>query len=159
MRIEDPGSATNNLESAQATGRALGVDYVLYGSLTRFGEGASLDLVCAKVSGAEETDPRSVFVQSGDLSSLIPQLDPVVTRIAFYINAGPKAADTALNQPTVRDALDQIDALKVRLSSLEGEMASGLSALVSEESAAAPFSEELEALQSGGNQGETEELR
>lgn len=159
IRIEDLESATNDLENAQATGRALGVDYVVFGSLTRFGEGASLDLVCARVSGTEGTDPRGVFVQSGDLTSIIPQLDPVVTRIAFYINAGPKAADTALNQPTIRDALDQIDALKARLNSLENEMALSLETPVSEESPAAPFSEELKALQSGGNEGETEELR
>lgn len=158
IRIDDLASATNSMETARTTGQTLGAHYVLYGSLTRFGRGASLDLVCAKVLGSEEIDPRSVFIQSGDLSSLIPQLDPVVERIAFYINAGPKPKDEALDRPNVQDALDQIDTLNSRLSSIEAEMAADANPPVSEESPTAPFSEALEALKDI-SQGETNEVR
>ena len=158
IRIDDLASATNSMETARRTGQTLGANYVLYGSLTRFGRGASLDLVCAKVLGSEETDPRSVFIQSGDLSSLIPQLDPVVERIAFYINAGPKPRDEALDRPSVQDALDQIDTLNSRLNSIEAEMAANENPPVSEESPTAPFLEELEALKDM-SQGETSEVR
>ena len=48
VRDEDK-DATTRLADALARGRALEADYVVFGSFTQFGEGASLDIQCAPV--------------------------------------------------------------------------------------------------------------
>jgi len=125
MRVDDTSFATNDRELARQSARSMGGDFVLFGSLTRFGEGASLDLQCTSVTSSEDTDPRSIFVQAGQIGDLIPQLDAVVTRVAHYINAGPKASEDALRdqaaeERSLRDALGQIDVLTERVRALEG---------------------------------------
>ena len=44
IQVEDPAMATTQLDQAVEAGRAVGADFVLFGSFTRFGEGASLDM-------------------------------------------------------------------------------------------------------------------
>ena len=47
-----PGIADRHLAVPRSgTGRAAGGDWVLFGSFTRFGNGASLDLQCVRVDG------------------------------------------------------------------------------------------------------------
>ena len=44
IRVQGEGQATTDLEAAKAMGSGAGAEYVLFGSFTQFGEGASLDL-------------------------------------------------------------------------------------------------------------------
>ena len=85
IRVDDEGLATNRSSEAIAEGKRLGADYVLYGSFTRFGEGASLDVQCLAVAeDAEGAPARRIFVQSGHIGSLIPDLDDLVGRITRF---------------------------------------------------------------------------
>ena len=65
---------------------------MVFGSFTRFGDGASLDLRCAAVEAPADDDTRDVtrrvFVQSGTLSEIIPQLDTVAQKVARYTVSG-----------------------------------------------------------------------
>ena len=73
---------------ARAAGREQQADYVIFGSFTRFGDGASLDLRCATVAAPQDDEAldvtRRVFIQSGTLSEIIPQLDTVAQKVARY---------------------------------------------------------------------------
>jgi outer membrane protein insertion porin family len=120
VRIDDPAAATTDIAAAQAAARASGAEYVLFGSFTRFGEGASLDLQCASVAGGENAS-RQVFVQAGTLGEIIPKLDDVAGRVAAYIESGgtnvpavsagpPRAADVSRTE--VDDLRRRIDALE-----------------------------------------------
>ncbi|MBW2495532.1 MAG: hypothetical protein JRE43_12325, partial [Deltaproteobacteria bacterium] len=64
-------AAISNRDEAIAAGKEAGADYVLFGSYTQFGDGASLDLRCAPVVGGEADEPRRVFVQAGSASEII----------------------------------------------------------------------------------------
>ena len=78
--IEDPSVATTKVDSARATATESGAEYVIYGSFTKFGEGASLDLRCAPVA-SDGGAPREVFVHSPTLAQLIPELDELVEKV------------------------------------------------------------------------------
>lgn len=113
--------------AARAAGRAAGADFVLYGAFTRFGDGASLDMRCAKVEGDEaDAAARRIFIQSGNLVEIIPQLDTLAQKVARYaFGAGggaPRVAGTgggagpiATGGPTAGD----FDALAKRVEGLE----------------------------------------
>jgi len=98
------GGPPADIGAARQAARAVGAEFVLYGSFTRFGDGASLDMRCAQV-GAEganpETEPsaRRIFIQSGSLSEIIPQLDTLAQKVARYaFGAGgtaPRVAGTS----------------------------------------------------------------
>jgi len=92
LRVQDPASATTDDEAARAHAAALGAQYVVYGSFTHFGQGASLDMTCASLAG-EGSQPRKVFVQSGTLGEIIPALDSLVERITVYVVRGPTEED------------------------------------------------------------------
>ena len=120
IRVDDPAKATTDISAAQAVAREVGAEYVLFGSFTRFGEGASLDLQCASVAGGENGS-RQVFVQAGTLGEIIPKLDDVAGRVAAYIESGgtnppavsappPRAADVSRTE--VDDLRRRIDALE-----------------------------------------------
>ena len=90
-----------DIAAARETAEAEGADFVLYGSFTRFGDGASLDMRCAEVvpGEAEEASARRIFIQSGSLAEIIPQLDTLaqkVVRYAFGAGGGaPRVAGAA----------------------------------------------------------------
>jgi TolB-like protein len=120
IRIDDPAKATTDIAAAQNAARSSGAEYVLFGSFTRFGEGASLDLQCASVAAGENAS-RQVFVQAGTLGEIIPKLDDVAGRVAAYIESGgtnvpavsaapPRAADVSRTE--VEDLRRRIDALE-----------------------------------------------
>ncbi|HJO22453.1 MAG: hypothetical protein QF890_07110 [Myxococcota bacterium] len=81
--------------AAREAGRAVGADFVLYGAFTRFGDGASLDMRCARVEGSDGEDQaaaRRIFIQSGNLAEIIPQLDTLAQKVARYaFGAGGEA--------------------------------------------------------------------
>jgi hypothetical protein len=94
-------AAVTSREEAIEAGKKAGVDYVLFGSYTQFGDGASLDLRCAPVVGGEADEPRRVFVQAGSASEIIPKLGVLSESVARHLvgaaaSPGPLAgADAA----------------------------------------------------------------
>ncbi len=127
LRVDDAGSATKDIETAREVGRAAGADWVLFGSFTRFGEGASLDLRCVPVASSGRASARSVFVQAGNLSEVIPRLDSVVERIAAHVRGGaPSAvASTAGGSgegSNPGDMRAELEALRRRVETLEARL-------------------------------------
>lgn len=96
VKVNDPATATTEVDAARATARGENARWVVYGSFTRFGEGASLDLQCARV-GDEDAEPHQVFAQAATLGALIPMLEGVSERLTGYVlgtagDAAPVAA-------------------------------------------------------------------
>jgi TolB-like protein len=86
IRIDDPKASTVNLEKALDQARKADAEFVLFGSFTRFGTGASLDVQCAGVSGAAGEEPlREIFVHSGSIGDVIPDLDDLVGKVARFV--------------------------------------------------------------------------
>jgi outer membrane protein insertion porin family len=113
LRVDDATKATVDADAARATAQALGAQWVLYGSFTRFGDGASLDVRCVPVAAPGEPGPRSIFVQSGQLAELIPRLDGVAERVAAHVlgrEAGGAAATASRSE---------LDELRRRIEVLE----------------------------------------
>ena len=82
--VEDANTATTDIEAARKTGLANDAEFVVFGSFTRFGEGASLDLSCASVRDAER-EPRRIYVHASTMAALIPLLDGVADRTSFAV--------------------------------------------------------------------------
>ncbi len=127
IKVDDPEQATTDLEAAQGAGRAAGARWVLYGSFTRFGEGASLDVRCVQVQGEDAGDPRSVFVQSGTLGEIIPRLDNLVKRVAHHVTGGlGRLPKVSASDPAA--ARGELEALRSRVEALEKQVFSSGSA-------------------------------
>jgi len=116
VRVNDPAKATLDPAAARAAGQAAGAQWVLYGSFTRFGEGASLDMQCIPVAAPGDPGPRSIFVQSGQIAELIPRLDAVAERVAAHVTGreGP-----AVRAPGARPDGAELDELRRRIDVLE----------------------------------------
>ena len=124
--IDDAATATTTLESARKTGRANDATYVVFGSLTRFGDGASVDLSVATVSEAGG-EPRTVYVHADTMGALIPLLDGASERVAGVVHgstgavaAGPGGAEAP--------ASDELQELRRRVDLLERTVFSGTGA-------------------------------
>jgi len=114
IRVDDPAKATSDPQQARAAGQAVGAQWVLFGSFTRFGEGASLDITCVPVSAPGEPGPRSIFVQSAQIAELIPRLDGLAERVALHVlgrDGAPSAAGGA--------SRSELDELRRRVEALE----------------------------------------
>jgi len=109
-------------EEAIAAGKKAGAEYVLFGSYTQFGDGASLDLRCAPVVGGEGDEPRRVFVQAGSASEIIPKLGVLSQNVSRYLveTAKPAApvAGAESAAPKAPDAASLVD-LELRVEALE----------------------------------------
>jgi outer membrane protein insertion porin family len=116
IRVDDETAGTADADQARSAGRAAGGKWVLFGSFTRFGNGASLDLRCLRVDGSDEGDARSIFVQTGSLEQIIPRLANVAERVAAHVNAGPipdvAAAPVARPSRELQDLRSRVEALE-----------------------------------------------
>lgn len=121
VRLQHGGGGTSDPQSARSAGRAVGAQFVLFGSFTRFGEGASLDLECAAVEGAPET--REVFVQAGELGDVIPKLDEVAEKVASFALRGAAGVRSGEVAGGVAGAAAAIDELRRRVEALERALA------------------------------------
>jgi len=72
-RVLSNRSGTVNEEAAREIGTALSADYVLFGSLTIFGESVSIDAKMIDVAGSKP--PVTVFTQGDSMDSVIPKVD------------------------------------------------------------------------------------
>lgn len=116
--VSDASAATTDLAAARDAARAAGAEFVVFGSFTRFGEGASLDLQCASASGDGEA--RQIFVQSGAVGDLIPRLDDLAQRVAYYVKNGEAPAVSAAPPPTSAGvSRSDLDDLRRRVEALE----------------------------------------
>jgi hypothetical protein len=98
IRLDAPAASR---EDAIAAARKAGAEYVLFGSYTQFGDGASLDLHCAPIVGGEAAAPRRVFIHAGSTGEIIPKLGVLLESVTRYLvgdaaSSGPRAgADAA----------------------------------------------------------------
>jgi len=91
-----------DVQKAQEVGARLGADYVVFGSLTKLGDSASLDLKVVSVRG--EKPPASVYVQAKRIEEVINGVDEVARqadeKILGYSLLPPTAQKPAEKQPT-----------------------------------------------------------
>ncbi len=83
-------------QSAVQVGQKLGADYVLYGSLTVFGESVSVDAKMVDVAGSRP--PVSFYTQSASFGEVIPAIDRFAAEInekVFGRTVQPPAAAAA----------------------------------------------------------------
>jgi hypothetical protein len=133
-RIQSNARSTTKLPVAVEAGRAAGADYVVFGSFTQFGSGASLDVQCARVPPSGESGgagPRRIFIQSGSLGEIIPELDDLADKITRFLDgkappSSPRApAASASSDPNdLGGILRRLDALE-RAVYLDGAAAPG----------------------------------
>jgi hypothetical protein len=123
IRIDDPRKATTRLADALDFAREEDADFVLFGSFTRFGEGASLDMQAAGTEEGEQGETlREIFVHSGSIGQVIPDLTDLVgkvTRFAIpdYIPVPAAAGDGAPGGAPARR--DELSDLRRRIAALE----------------------------------------
>jgi hypothetical protein len=125
-RVDDLETATTSLQEAVKTGRAGEVDFVLFGSFTRFGTGASLDMQCVSTRMDFEGDPlREIFVHSGSIGEVIPDLDDLVGKVGrFAIHGFAAKNDLASGTPVDGTSQQQSDSdLTARVEALEKALA------------------------------------
>jgi len=72
-------SGEMNLENARKLGRMLEADFVVFGSLTKLGDSASLDLKLVEVK--KEDSGSSVFVQAKKMEEIIARVDDLALKI------------------------------------------------------------------------------
>jgi len=124
IRVNDLAQATVDVEAARAAGRAVGAQWVVFGSFTRFGEGASLDVRCVAVNAPGDPGPRSIFVQAGQIADLIPRLDGLAERVAQHVLGREPGTPASAAGNANRSELDE---LRRRVEALERRTAAGVS--------------------------------
>ena len=96
--IDDPKAATDDVRAARETGRANGAEYVIFGTFTRFGEGASLELRSASVRD-EKAEPRPIYVHASSMGELLPLLDGAADRATYAVLGPPPDAPAVSTSP------------------------------------------------------------
>jgi TolB-like protein len=85
IELDDDKYATTKVEAALETARDVGAQYVLFGSFTRFGAGASMDMQVASTTPGDDGAPmREIFVHSGTMGEVIPDLTDLVGKITRF---------------------------------------------------------------------------
>ncbi|MBW2271500.1 MAG: hypothetical protein JRH16_23370 [Deltaproteobacteria bacterium] len=127
VRPEIGGAPPASVDAARVAAEAAGAGFVLFGSFTRFGDGASLDLRCARVAApgeGEDAAARRLFIQSGKLAEIIPQLDTLAQKVARYAlrSGAPRVAgaeDGKQPAPSNGPTASEYEALVQRVEELE----------------------------------------
>jgi TolB-like protein len=114
--IEDAATATTEVAAARKVGVANDAAYVVFGSLTRFGEGASLDLAVASVAD-DKREPRKIYVHADSMGALIPLLDGAAERTAGAIHGDGELGVAAA--PVAPSATSELQELRRRVDALE----------------------------------------
>lgn len=111
---------TTQLGRARETARRLGADYVLFGSFTRFGQGASLDVQCASAEPGGRLEPlREIFVHSGSIGDIIPDLDELAGKVSRFAHGEAVAPSAPAAASSVSVSIRDYQALLARVASLE----------------------------------------
>jgi TolB-like protein len=80
-------------EAARKLGEELGADFVIFGSLTKLGDSASLDVKVLDVKGGKAPSP--VYVQAGKLEEIIGQVDVLARKVDEKILGYPLSPPSA----------------------------------------------------------------
>ena len=130
IEVEDPELATTSPEKAVETARAQGADFVLFGSFTRFGEGASLDMhAAATAEASDDSGLREIFVHSGQIGEVIPDLDDLVGKVTRFaiedftpsaVPSGGSGASAAKPRVSVADLQRRVEKLEQQIEALSG---------------------------------------
>ena len=90
--------STLNEAAAREVGTTLGADYVLFGSLTVFGESVSID--AKMIALKEDRPPVSVYAQTKGMGEVIPRINDFAQDINNKIfGRGPTPVAAAPSQP------------------------------------------------------------
>jgi len=123
QRVEDARRATTRLTDALEAARDEGTDYVLFGSFTRFGEGASLDMQAAATAEGEQGETlREIFVHSGSIGEVIPDLTDLVGKVTRFAIPSYRPGPASVGQAPGGGAAasrEEISDLRRRISALE----------------------------------------
>jgi hypothetical protein len=124
VRVEEVELGTTRLPQAIDTAKERGTDFVLFGSFTRFGTGASLDMQCASTRPDFEADPlREIFVHTGSIGEVIPDLDALIGKVGrFAIPGFGQRPDVAAAPPTEADTAQTLEARVQALEKLVAEL-------------------------------------
>jgi TolB-like protein len=132
VQASGEGARTTRRDAAVEAGSALDAEFVVYGSFTQFGTGASLDIRCTAVALSEEDDsnPRQIFVQTGSAADIIPKLDDLAGKIGRYVLAGgaaegaPASAAGADGSAATSATIDssELEDLRERVERLENAL-------------------------------------
>jgi TolB-like protein len=94
---------TLNEAAAREVGTTLGADYVLFGSLTVFGDSVSID--AKMIALKEDKPPVSVYAQTKGMGEVIPRINDFAQDINNKIfGRGPTAVAAAPSQPRFSQA-------------------------------------------------------
>lgn len=128
IRPADPERGTTDLEQALKLGRKAGADFVLYGSFTRFGQGASLDVQCSPTDETLARAPlREIFVHSGSIGEIIPDLDELAGKVSRFAKgeiiapaalAVSASAGGAPAAQSIEELVSRIEALEAAITEL-----------------------------------------
>ncbi len=127
IRVDDAELATSEVGNARSEGEKAKADYVVFGSFTQFGDGASLDIHCAAVATTPGgDDARGIFIQSGKVGDIIPKLDGLSDKLSNYVVShaggslpavatGPESVLPVASGPGVGDLVERIEAIEAVL--------------------------------------------
>ena len=118
--VEDAATATTDAAAARKSGEANEAAYVVFGSLTRFGEGASVDLSVASVASVADADrePRKIYVHAESMGALIPLLDGASERVAGAVLGGAEAVAAGPDAASAA-SISEVQELRRRVEVLE----------------------------------------
>jgi hypothetical protein len=117
--VEGAENATMDLAAARKTAEANGAEHVLYGSFTRFAEGASLELFHAPVRG-DDVEPRRIYVHARDMGSLMPLLDGVALRATYAVVGAPAEGPAVSTGPLETQAPARREAIPQPVGDADG---------------------------------------
>ncbi|MFP8879009.1 MAG: hypothetical protein VCE43_05835 [Myxococcota bacterium] len=119
VRLED---GSTDQETAVEAASEVNASFVVFGSYTQFGDGASLDLRCAPVDGVREEGARRVFIQAGSPGEIIPKLDDLSVRVTRYLVGAAVSAPPVSENSTraaTKPATQSTGDLQRRVAELE----------------------------------------
>jgi TolB-like protein len=139
VALEGDKYATTNLDAALKTARSVDAQYVLFGSFTRFGAGASMDMqVASTMPGKDGAPMREIFVHSGAMGEVIPDLTDLVGKCSRFavsdytplqdtaegpapapLFAPPSAAPSGTSSEEIADLVSRIKALEDALEEMQ----------------------------------------
>jgi TolB-like protein len=151
LRSDPESRGTTDPDRALALARKVDADFVLYGSFTRFGRGASLDVQCVPTGpGAEDGELgaplREIFVHSGSIGEIIPDLDELAGKVSRFVR-GERVEGQASPPVTGGSATPAIPA--VAIDADLADMASLLERVAALEATVAALLEQLDEVETG----------
>jgi TolB-like protein len=91
-----------NEDAARQVGKALGADYVLFGSLTVFGDSVSIDAKMVDLTG--DKPPVTAFAQTKGMNEVIPRINDFAQDVNSKIFGRAPAVTAAQEQPKFSQA-------------------------------------------------------